>query len=217
MTKIFYTYLSEENHNRLLQKFLPRFSKELQRDILKYHRWQDKQFSLLGKLLLQFGLKQRKATLNLDNLVYNSYGKPYFDKASIKFNISHSGELVVCAFNDTCDVGIDIEKVTEINISDFRTQMLSSEWERIANSSNKYIAFFEYWTQKEAVIKAHGTGLSIPLKSFEVIDHESYCDGMDFSTIEVLLDKHYKCYVAFKNANHIPTIEAIQIDFSDSL
>ena len=120
MTKIFYAYLSKENHERLLNQFLPSFSKELQRDILKYRRWQDKQFSLIGKLLLRHGLKQMNESFSLDNLENNSYGKPFLTNVSTKFNISHSGELAVCVFDDNFEVGIDIEKVTEINISDFK-------------------------------------------------------------------------------------------------
>mgnify|MGYP000721972298 CR=1 FL=1 len=214
MTKIFYTYISEENHNQLLHDFLPYFSKELQKNILKYRKWENLQLSLLGKLLLRLGLKQMNVSFHLENLVYNSYGKPFLNNGSIQFNISHSGEMVACVFVDCCEVGIDIEKVTEIDICDFKSQMLFSEWKRIINSSNKKIAFFEYWTQKEAVIKAHGMGLSIPIKSFEIVEGKSSCDGIDFSLKEVLLDENYKCYLAFNNGKYCTDIQSFKINFS---
>ncbi|WP_209403889.1 4'-phosphopantetheinyl transferase superfamily protein [Pseudozobellia sp. WGM2] len=217
MTKIFYTYISEENHNQLLNNFLPCFSKELQRDILKYRKWQDVQLSLLGKLLLQLGLKRIHVSFRLENLIYNSYGKPFLNNGSIQFNISHSAEIVACVLVDSCEVGIDIEKVTEIDISDFKSQMLLSEWERIMNSSNRKVAFFEYWTQKEAVIKANGMGLAIPIKSFEVVEGKSYCNGIDFSLREVLLDENYKCYLAFNNGNYCTNIQSFKINFSSFL
>jgi len=216
MTKIFYTYISEENHNQLLHNFLPSFSKELKRDMLKYRRWQDVQLSLLGKLLLRLGLKQMNASFHQENIIFNTYGKPFLNNGSVQFNISHSGEMVACVLDDSYEVGIDIEMLTEINISDFKPQMLFSEWERIISSSNKKTAFFEYWTQKEAVIKAHGMGHSIPIKSFKVLEGKSCCDGINFSLKEVPLDENYKCYLAFKNEKYCPAIESSEIDFSSS-
>ncbi len=44
-------------------------------------------------------------------LYLNEHGKPYLKTdVPLFFNISHSGELVVCAFSDT-EVGVDVEKI----------------------------------------------------------------------------------------------------------
>ena len=76
-------------------------------------------------------------------------------------------------FNLLGDIGIDIEKIEPIKISDFKSQMTNNEWESVNNSKDTERSFFCYWSQKEAVIKTHGKGLTIPLKSFEVQNNKT--------------------------------------------
>ena len=198
MISIFYSYVAKNNHNDLIGDFLPAFSNDFQRKILKYRRWQDAQASLLGRLLLCQGLKSMKKKLCIEKLRYTAYNKPYFQNETVKFNISHSGNIVVCAITEVDEIGIDIELFHEIEVDDFKTQMTDMEWQRIICSNNIQDAFFEYWTQKEAIIKAHGMGLSIPLKSFEIIDCETMIDNENFFLNEIVLDDNYKCHLASK-------------------
>jgi len=104
-------------------------------------------------------------------IAYNNYGKPYIDH-EIKFNISHSYEIALFAFTKTGPIGVDIEKIQPIeNIDDIATQYFSTK-EVIdllsINPNERIIAFFNCWTRKEALIKALGTGLSVPLNEFTV-------------------------------------------------
>src|SRR5690606_15909818 len=126
---------------------------------------------------------------------------PYFVNGDLKFNISHSGEIVVCAMTTICDIGVDIEKICPIDWTDFVFQMTESEFEIINTSKNSLGAFFNYWTQKEAIIKAHGNGLSIPLKSFEIHNDKATIESDFFFLKELYIAESYKCYIAFKNKN----------------
>lgn len=129
---------------------------------------------------------------------YTRYNKPYFEDHVIQFNISHSGEIVVCAITDATEIGIDIEIITDVAIDDFKIQMTKNEWNKISNSNDQKNAFFEYWTQKEAVIKAHGHGLTIPLQSFEIIDNQTRIQGEKFYLKEIKIDEKYKCTISSK-------------------
>ncbi len=199
MVHIFYSYLSEQNHKFLMNEFLLNFPDDFQKRVLKFRFWQDSQLCLLGRLLLSTGLKNLNEELHIRDLNYTSYNKPYFKDEKLKFNISHSGNIVVCVITETCEVGIDIEIVEDIQIEDFKSQMTELEWRRIISSSSIKKSFFDYWTQKEAVIKAHGMGLSIPLKSFEITDCQTKINEERFFLEEIKLDNKYKCYLALKN------------------
>ncbi len=199
MTYILYAYIAREKHDFLLREILPSFSGEFQKKILKYKRWEDAQLSLLGRFLLKHGLQYDHNNKYDDNeLHYSYYSKPYFKDQRIKFNISHSGNIVVCVITEVCDIGVDIEILEDVKIEDFKEQMTTAEWERIVSSNDKKGSFFEYWTQKEAVIKAHGMGLSIPLQSFEVINNKTMINEENFFLKEIKLDNKYKCHIAFK-------------------
>ncbi|RUT69548.1 4-phosphopantetheinyl transferase [Flavobacterium cupreum] len=199
MINIYYSYLSEGNHESLLRNHLPDFPENYQAKISRFRRWQDAQASVLGRILLFTGLKEAGFLGPADKeLKYTSYHKPYFEDHPVQFNISHSGEIVVCALSDEGEIGIDIEIISDILIDDFKFQMTENEWERISTSTNTKNAFFEYWTQKEAVIKAHGHGLTIPLQSFEITDYSTIIQGEKFYLKEINIDKKYQCALSLK-------------------
>jgi len=199
MTQILYAYISEENHDYLMQRHLNEFPDEFKNKVLAYKKWQDSQLSLLGRLLLNHGLQRMGIKHEKKNLNYTLYNKPFLEDITTKFNISHSGEMAVCVLSDLNDVGIDVEIIHNINIQDFESQMTKKEWQNILLEEDGNKAFFDYWTQKEAVIKANGKGLSIPLKSFEVTNQRTKINDETFFLKEIFLDEKYKCHLAFKD------------------
>ena len=136
--------------------------------------------------------------VDFTKLQYTKYKKPYFENANAQFNISHSGSIVVVIISTdvNTEIGIDIEEMNAISVDDFKPQMTPYEHQAIIHSEDEQKAFFSYWTQKEAVIKAHGKGLSIPLKSFEIKNNQTYIDGIPFFLSEMNIKDGYVCHVA---------------------
>lgn len=194
---LLYSKISEDAHSSIIRQYLKNFDLDFQKKVLSYRRWQDTQLSLLGRLMLIKALEEYGiSSAEVNNLEYNKFGKPFLSSKAIFFNISHSGDFVICAVSKKSEIGIDIEQMTVIDVDDFKLQMTTDEWSRVVESENKRNSFFEYWTQKEAVIKAHGHGLTLPLKSFEVVDNKTIIDGKDFYLKEVEINKEYKCYIS---------------------
>nr|WP_228054945.1 4'-phosphopantetheinyl transferase superfamily protein [Kordia antarctica] len=170
--------------------------------------------SLLGRLLVKEGLSHFANKADFKKLLYTEYNKPYFQDNNVQFNISHSGELVVAVFtNNRSDIGIDIEKSHAIKIVDFKGQMTLYEEQKIFNSVCPQKEFFRYWTQKEAVLKAMGRGLSIPLKSFEIKNNETCVETKTFYVSEIDLHKEYACHISQdqKFSNKEITVRKIDI------
>lgn len=194
---IYYSYISEDNSENLFKNELPNFSSKYQNKIKKYKRWQDAQLSLLGRVLLFKAIEEiYKCKPNRKEILETKFSKPYFKDSSIQFNISHSGEIVVCALCEENQIGIDIEMIIDIEIEDFKCQMTENEWRRVILSDTVKESFFDYWTQKEAVIKTHGYGLSIPLQTFEILENKTTINEKIFFLKEVKIDEKYKCHIA---------------------
>ena len=86
-------------------------------------------------------------------------GKPYILDTDVQFNLSHSGDMVMCA---VCEgpVGTDIEKMRPVSRR-VPPRIMSAEEKRIYDKSgDKDAMFFAVWTLKEAYIKYTGRGLS---------------------------------------------------------
>lgn len=117
------------------------------------------------------------------------HGKPKLKFPEIKnfdFNISHSGEMIVVAINDQGDVGVDIEKIQEIDFSLINEFCTKNEEIYInKNIEEKLKRFYEIWTLKEAYLKALGKGLYLPMKDF------SFCDK-DKLISNIVLNKNFK-------------------------
>lgn len=170
----------------------------LQLPIRKFHRWQDAHASLFGKLLLMKGLnKYWRYNTILESLRYTEFGRPFFPDLSVDFNISHSGGWVVCCISSEAKVGIDIEEIKEVDITDFTDQFLTTEMMRIMNAENRPHEFYSYWTKKEAVCKAEGVGLS----AFKEItlNEDLQCAellGKTWYLKEIFLNKGYCSHLA---------------------
>ncbi|MGE8513639.1 MAG: 4'-phosphopantetheinyl transferase family protein [Chryseobacterium culicis] len=211
---ILYTFINEANHQSLLDRYLPVFSQENKQNILRYRRWQDAQLSLLGKVLLQYGLKTYYNISDIETDVLTNK-KPYLKGNDLHFNISHSKDLVTCAIAEYA-LGIDVEcNDQKISYQDFIFQMTDKELQEIQDSEDKMKHFFMYWTRKEAVIKAHGAGMMLPLDSFEIVNNECHILGEKFFTKEIFIHEEYHSCIASsdqKIKEVMPLIKYIEED-----
>jgi 4'-phosphopantetheinyl transferase len=203
MIMIFYGYLNSSYQQLLMDKYMPQFPDEFQQRILSFHRWQDAQAAILGRLFTQQGIKLYNFNEVDDEIVYNNYGKPRLRYIPLHFNISHTNNVVVCAFSYE-EIGIDIEKITNIDMETFKPHLTKSEWDQIQTSKNKLSEFYNFWTKKEAIIKLMGKGLSIPLNSFEVIANVVVIENRKINIEPVPINNNYVCNVAtFSNTNKL--------------
>jgi 4'-phosphopantetheinyl transferase len=108
-------------------------------------------------------------------------GKPYIvdsaDEGALQFSMSHSAGWTVFAFGRSGGIGVDIEQISafpelrEVAYSNFTP----SEIKELdsALGKNRIETFFKIWTRKEAVLKAGGEGLLLPLTSVDVSSQSS--------------------------------------------
>ena len=98
-------------------------------------------------------------------------GKPYLPDHAMHFNMSHSGGVVAIAVAGE-EVGVDVESVERpVDARAIADRFFTPDefrWLRAQAPSDGQRAFFRLWTLKEAVMKADGRGMAIPLHTVEV-------------------------------------------------
>jgi 4'-phosphopantetheinyl transferase len=100
------------------------------------------------------------------------HGKPELGNSSlpIRFNLSHNKELIICAVCLKHDIGCDVESLyRKININNIAQRYFAvDEYHALQTvpSARQKTRFFEYWTLKEAFVKATGLGISQGLNTF---------------------------------------------------
>lgn len=103
---------------------------------------------------------------------YGDHGKPTLSRyqSAPFFNLSHSGEFAAVAVTHCGEVGIDIEQIRPVGGEIALRFFTEGEKATLAlHSGREWLeAFYKCWTRKEAVLKAHGKGLSGGLASFDV-------------------------------------------------
>ena len=104
----------------------------------------------------------------------NETGKPRLAGARrpITFNLSHSGDWAALAVAALGDVGVDIEAMRPFDdVEGFASRTFApGEAAELAllPPPRRQEGFFACWARKEAILKADGRGLGLPLESFEV-------------------------------------------------
>jgi 4'-phosphopantetheinyl transferase len=88
----------------------------------------------------------------------------------LRFNLSHTDGMAVCAVALDVDVGADVEfserpgQTVELAESFFAPDEVAAL--EALPAEHRRERFFELWTLKESYIKARGAGLSLPLDQF---------------------------------------------------
>lgn len=133
----------------------------------------DKRLSVGAELLLRHAL--RPAGVEELSFAYGEYEKPYLPERDLHFNLSHSGEWVLCAVGG-CELGCDIERLAPVNLKIARRFFSPVEYEDIAAAptpQEQQERFFRYWTLKESFMKATGLGLRLPMNEFAILRGET--------------------------------------------
>ena len=172
MTQIFYHKLSTPFSIKKWAFYYPQMPEDIQERIRRYRKEENKYQLMIGRLLLKEGMQQLGfKDFKLADLYYNEFNCPLW-RENINFNIAHSANVIACAFSTTRKIGLDVEEIRRITLSDFAYILNEADKENIQKSTNKLTAFFKIWTIKEAVTKAIGKGLSIDVQQIYI--HEKY-------------------------------------------
>ncbi|MFO0950317.1 MAG: 4'-phosphopantetheinyl transferase superfamily protein [Isosphaeraceae bacterium] len=106
---------------------------------------------------------------------YGLHGKPSLavpDGTGLEFNLTHSGDLALCALTIGRAMGVDVEQLRPMTEAERIIDRYFTEREQAAflrhGPDDRPSAFFRGWTRKEAFLKVTGDGLTRPLDSFEV-------------------------------------------------
>lgn len=101
-----------------------------------------------------------------------AHGPPRLAGSGVELSVAHSGDVVAVAFGPI-PVGLDVERVDPTAGRHVGTATLAltpgelRDWQRLP-PDRQAGAFYATWARKEAVLKATGDGLMLPLSGLEV-------------------------------------------------
>ena len=157
---------SEEEY----EKWYSLMSQDKKSRVDRFLNADDKKRTVAGEMLARKAVSEWCDVL-CDTIAFKTdeHGKPYAENLNVQFNISHSGNIVVCAVSNN-PVGIDVEEIRPIDLKIAKRICSDDELKYIFDgkepafsvTTNKktLTRFFEIWTAKEAVGKLTGHGLA---------------------------------------------------------
>lgn len=212
MIEIRYAEIRNESKT-IISKYLPLLPDAMQGRIRQFKFLKDAKLCLLGKLLLREGLRSFGFESQvLETLQYTPYNRPYLD-SDVVFNISHSGSIALVAIAKRVDLGVDIEEVKPIDITDFHDLFTEPELNSIYNAKQPTQQFFTLWTQKEALMKADGRGLNVELSQVKVLEIPAKVEDRSWHLSVLPVHPQYKAHLATKKLVAVDQIRIERIDF----
>jgi len=155
----------------VLEQWLARLPAHKRDQIGKHHHHANRIQSAAGWLLVEQAMQQLGfADFTLEAVDFTSphkSGSAY----PADFNISHSGHLVSAAALRDGRIGIDVERLRPLK-SNVIHKYLNREQARLCEEDPN--RFFDFWTQKEAVIKAYGQEGLVRLREVELLDGKAH-------------------------------------------
>lgn len=179
----------DEDINSVLS-FLPA---EIADKINRYKFVDDKKSRLIARLMLQKYVLKTTGNWSWDLLKTNINHKPFIENGP-HFNITHSGKLVVVAFSYTSEIGIDIEKIQNIDVCGIANNFHEHEITHLKNNKYDLNLFYNIWTKKEALLKANGIGIVNGLNKVSVLEHKVFCTKQWYVQ-NLSIHSDYKCAI----------------------
>jgi len=110
-------------------------------------------------------VKIRRAQNGKPELLQDSVTTP------IRFNLSHTEDMVMVALARDVEVGVDVERLDRKFAPEIVEYLCSAEEAQeisLLSTQHQSVAYIELWTLKEALVKASGQGLRVRI-------NEIYC------------------------------------------
>jgi 4'-phosphopantetheinyl transferase len=166
-----------------VQRRLPSYARLLSADerqrAERFLQVADRERFVIGRALARTMLSKYAAVRPSDwPFVIDDRGRPHLaarpgGAPDLRFNLSHTPGLVACAVTVGHEVGVDVEQIGRHLVHDTIPERFFSAREvadlRARPDEEQRVVFFDYWTLKEAYIKARGLGLALPLGHFSFI------------------------------------------------
>lgn len=161
MIQIYYSY-SDILIGKNLNSLVNQMPEEAKTKLQNLRRDEDKDLLILSFVLLNRALDENGFNrFKISEMEYTETGRPFFNGSHFDFNISHTDNCAALVFSSDFRVGIDIEKIKEIDFSDFTHYFTADQWNQIHSAEDKYEKFYYYWTIIESAVKADGRGLQL--------------------------------------------------------
>ncbi|MEV6598126.1 4'-phosphopantetheinyl transferase superfamily protein [Actinoplanes sp. NPDC051346] len=112
------------------------------------------------------------------------HGKPYVPGLAASFSVSHSADRVALLVCVAGEVGLDVQELRRVRHESLADRVLSGpEALRFATvpPRARRAAFGRYWCRKEALLKASGHGLALPMSSVTVSAHDAPARLLDWT------------------------------------
>lgn len=186
-----YKYDIRDMSENECNKWFSLMSEDKKQKVSRFHFDDDRKRSVAGEMLAKKAIAEL-CGVPAEEIIFGleKNGKPYAENADVHFNISHSGNLVVCAVNDK-PVGIDVEQIRNIELKVAKRVYTADELFylfgfhpeeedfSILPDEKMLLRFFELWTAKEAYLKYTGEGIASELKTLAVNSEKilrEYCE-----------------------------------------
>jgi 4'-phosphopantetheinyl transferase len=207
MIKIYYLKIPNNfEFHKISNYMLDLLPNIFQQNILNKANIEDRWISFLSKYLVVKIYGYDKIN---NELFLNQYGKPLFHKSKKFFNISHSSKYIVIATSTQEQIGIDIEKHTQIDLINYKSIFNRNEYKLLLSIDNFTKCFFEIWTYKESVLKCSGYGLNDNIAEINWLDRNTN-KNFHYKYINKFIG--YSCCIC--SDSKIERIDTIKIDFN---
>jgi 4'-phosphopantetheinyl transferase len=191
MLNLLVTKIPEVFPPAVFLKYYNLLPKSMQERNCRLRNWTDRAANLMGKILLLKGLKELGFTKVILKKVQLDPNQRPFIPGDVDFNISHSGAYVVCAIGRSIRVGIDIEEIKNVDLSEYNNIMNKEQWKHVLQAPVPVREFYRYWTIKESGVKADSRGLFIPMKDITITGNQVGINGVLWHFKEFNIDDQY--------------------------
>lgn len=180
--------------DELLATLAHTLSPEEQARAARFVRRGDRRDFIAAHALLRHALSRHDGARRPQawRLVNSPAGKPGLldePESALRFNVSHTTGFAACAVARQRHLGIDVERIRELDDAPAIAQRYFAPSEAAMlgglDGRRRTERFVELWTLKEAHVKAVGSGLGMPLDSFAFTFER---DGLRFNATAATTD-----------------------------